>query len=136
MLREWLDRLRYRRWDRQMGTRRSENEMWLWDDVRVNGVWDKRIRVFARPRNWPALLVMLEMAGSNADAQRHIRSGAIELRSWTLSEEWRALTLTTPMPAEPTYLRRGKKYYGIKQIWLPPAGISERHGDEMLRRFT
>lgn len=136
LLREIRDRLKYWWWDRQMHPRRSVDEMWLWEDVRVNGAWDKRIRVFARPRSWPSMLVALEMVASGAEAQRLLKAGGLEMQDWTWQGRWEPVTLKTPLPDQPFHLRRGKRCYGVKTLWLPPSGISERQGEEMLRKFA
>jgi hypothetical protein len=132
-LREWLPRFKYWRWDRKMGSRKSEDEMWEWIDVSRNGVWDKQIRVFGKPRNWLQVLVCLEIAESNSDAQRLIKTNSIQMRDWTIGEDWKVIDLKTPLPDSPTFIRRGKKFYGIKTVWLPPAGVSQWQGEETLR---
>jgi hypothetical protein len=134
--REWMPRLKYWRWDRRMGTRKSEEEMWEWADTSRKGVWEKRIRVFSRPRNWPQMLVFLEIAESNSDAQRLIKAGSIQIQDWIASEDWTAIDLNTPLPESPTHIRRGKKFYGIKTVWLPPAKVSQWQAEDMMRKFT
>lgn len=131
--RELRDIIRFWLWDRQMGKRRSEAELWLWDIHCHNGKWTNYIKPYERPRNWPSLLVCLELANSNSDAQRLIKAGAIEVRSWCLDKPWERIDLKTPLPDEPTHIRRGKAVYGIKTIWLPPAGVSQKYGEHMLR---
>ncbi len=131
--REWKPRLRYFLWDRKMGQRKSEEEMWQWSDISIKGKWGKQIRVFTRPKGWPQMLVMLEMAESNSDANRLIKAGAVEMRDWAIGDEWEVINLKTPLPESPTHLRRGKKLYGIKTVWLPPPGVSQWQGEEMLR---
>jgi hypothetical protein len=134
--REWRPIIKHWLWDRKMGQRKSETEMWQWADVSVNGVWGKRIKVFSRPRNWQQMLVCLELAESNSDASRLLKTGSFEMRDWCLDKSWEKVTLNTPLPDSPTHLRRGKKLYGIKTVWLPPAGISEKQGEEMLREYA
>ena len=133
ILRELYDHIRFRTWDWQMRGRRSEEEMWLWEDVTVHGKWDKRIRVFGRPKNWPQMIVNLEMAQSNGDASRLVKSNAFQMRDWCLDTPWATVDLKTPLPNAPTLIRRGKAFHGIKMIWLPPENVSEKFGDLTLR---
>ena len=137
LFREIRDSIKYWYWDKQMGDRKSENELWIWDDISVNGVWTKQITVLPRPKNWQQLLVSIKLSDSNSDAQRRIKSGGIQSRSWCLGDEpWVKInSLTFPLPIEPTYVRIGKQY-SATLVWLPPVRISQKQGEEMFRKFA
>jgi len=133
IFRELYDTVRFRIWDWKMHARRSEEEMWSWEDVTIKRKRRKQIRVFERPRNWPQMLTWLEMANSNGDASRLIKSNAFQMRGWSLDKPWKTIDLKTPLPDEPVLLRKGKAFYGVKMIWLPPEGVSEKFGNHTLR---
>ena len=131
---EIVDPIKFWIWDRQMGERRSENELWIWEDVlQVEGKWSKPIRAVNRPKNWSQLLVSVGLAESNSDAQRLLKSNSIEVRSWWLDNGWGKIDLKSEIPDFPFLIRKGKAFFGIKLIWLPVEGVSQKFGELTLR---
>jgi hypothetical protein len=108
-IRDYLIGIKHR-WD--MRGRDASDEMWLFnhDDFEVK----------ERPKNLPSFLVSIGLAESNSDASRLLKSGSIEWKQWWNDGKWIPVSTKDEIPKEyPFWIRRGKKFYGVKTFMLP-----------------
>ena len=95
-----------------MRGRNASEELWIFNHDGVE--------VKPRPKSIQSFLVSIGLAESNSDASRLLKSGSIEWKQWWDNGEWIRVSIKDEIPREyPFWIRRGKKFYGVKTFMLP-----------------
>jgi hypothetical protein len=108
-----------------MRGRNASEEMWMFNHDGVE--------VKPKPKNLPSLLVSIGLAESNSDASRLLKSGSVEWKQWWNDGKWTQVSMKDEIPKEhPFWIRRGKKFYGVKTFMLPSSFQHQGEWEEIV----